>query len=175
MANTLSYSRALPGTSFVYKKSTYRFNNPKVMALNAAKSPTAGATAALKGLKPALKGNILTVVIIGAVDLVAWQNGVLSDDGKFISDFIVEFGMDVAKAVVSTVVAGFVVGLSCMGLAFLGVTAFPVFVVVGGGIIISVAVGMFLDYVDEKTGFTVGLRNQGNEVEKTVVSKIISC
>ena len=120
--------KGLSGTRTTIKGTRYALKNPKVIALSAAKSPTAGAGVAAKGLitKSALKGNILTVVIIGVVDLVAWQNGMLSDDGKFISDFIVEFGMDVAKAAVSAVVAGLVVGLGCMLAVGIGVTALPV-------------------------------------------------
>ena len=138
--------------------------------MSAAKSPTAGAGAAAKSLtaKSALKGNVLTVVIIGVVDLVAWQNGMLSDDGKFISDFIVEFGMDVAKAALSAVVAGFVVGFACMGLVALGVTAFPVFIIVVGGIAVSVLVGLALDHLDEVTGVSKNARNLGNKIEKSI-------
>ena len=38
----------------------------------------------------------------------------------------------------------------------------------GAGIAISIAFGMLLDYVDETNGITAGLRNRGNEVEKTI-------
>jgi hypothetical protein len=160
--------KGFAGTRTTIRGTRYGLKNPKVMALSAAKSPTAGAGAALKGLKPTLKGNVLTVVIIGVVDLVAWQNGMLSDDGKFISDFIVEFGMDVFKAAVSTIVAGVIVGLGCMAAAWIGVAALPVVVVVGAGIAISIAFGMLLDYIDETNGITAGLRNRGNDVEKTI-------
>lgn len=162
--------KGLAGTRTVYNGTKYALKNPKVMALSAAKSPAASAGAAIKGLKPTLKGNVLTVVIVGVVDLVAWQNGMLSDDGKFISDFIVEFGMDLTKATVSALAAGFLVGLGCMGLAFIGVATFPVFIVVASGIILSVVIGMGLDYIDEQVGFTQKLRNEGNKVEKTIIS-----
>ncbi len=160
--------KGFAGTRTAIRGTRYSLKSPKVMALSAAKSPTAGAGAALKGLKPTLKGNILTVVVIGVVDLVAWQNGMLSDDGKFISDFIVEFGMDVLKAAISTIVAGVIVGLGCMAAAWIGVAALPVVVVVGAGIAISVLVGMGLDYLDEVTGVSKGARNLGNKVEKSI-------
>ena len=164
--------KGIAGTRTTFKGTKYVLKNPKVMALSAAKNPSAGAGAALKGLKPALKGNILTVVVIGVVDLVAWHNGMLSDDGKFISDFIVEFGMDIAKTAVSTVTAGLIIGVGCI-LTGLGITAtLPVIVVVGGGILLSVFIGMFLDYIDETKGYTSGFRNRGNEVEKTITNAI---
>jgi hypothetical protein len=162
--------KGFAGTRTTLRGARYGLQNPKVMALSAAKSPTAGAGAALKGItaKSALKGNMLTVVVIGVVDLVAWHNGMLSDDGKFISDFIVEFGMDVAKAVVSSIVAGVAVGLGCMIAAGITAGALPVVVVVGAGIVISVLVGMGLDYLDEVTGVSRGARNLGNKVEKSI-------
>ena len=160
--------KGMAGTRTTLRGTRYALKNPKVMALSAAKGPGAGAGAAARGLKPVLKGNILTVAVIGVVDLVAWQQGMLSDDGKFISDFIVEFGMDVAKAAVSAIVAGVIVGLGCMAAAWIGVAALPVVVVVGAGIAISIAFGMLLDYIDETTGITAGFRNRGNDVEKTI-------
>ena len=160
--------KGIAGTRTTFKGTKYVLKNPKVMALSAAKSPAAGTGAALKGLKPALKGNIITVIVIGVVDLVAWHNGMLSDDGKFISDFIVEFGMDITKTAVSTIIAGFVTGLICFGMVSAGMTALPVIIIVGGGIILSIAFGMVLDIADETTGFTSGLRNRANEIEETV-------
>lgn len=160
--------KGLAGTRTTFKGTKYALKNSKVMALSVAKGPATGTGAAIKGLKSGIKGNVLTVVIVGVVDLAAWQSGMLSDDGKFISDFIVEFGMDIAKAGISTVVAGFVMGLTCMGAGLVGVASLPVFVIVAGGIIVSVAFGMLLDYIDETKGYTSGFRNQGNKVEKTI-------
>jgi hypothetical protein len=162
--------KGMAGTRATFKGTKYALKNPKVMALNAAKSPAAGAGAAIKGLKPTLRGNVLTVVIVGVVDLVAWQNGMLSDDGKFVSDLLVEFGMDLTKAAVSTLVAGLVVGFGCVLLSVIGITALPVFVIIAGGIALAVLIGMGLDYFDEQVGFTAGLRNEGNKVEKTLVN-----
>jgi hypothetical protein len=161
--------KGIAGTRATVHGTRYALKNPKVMALSVAKGPVAGAGAAVKGIKSGLKGNILTVVIIGVVDVIAWQEGMLSDDGKFVSDLLVEFGMDLGKAVVSALVSGFVVGLGCVASIAAGFSAFPVFVLIAAGILIAVGVGMLLDYVDEKTGFTASLRNRGNDVEKTVV------
>ncbi|HLV33140.1 MAG TPA: hypothetical protein VKY57_16350, partial [Chitinispirillaceae bacterium] len=164
--------KGIAGTRTTFKGTKYVLKNPKVMALSAAKSPAAGTGAALKGLKPALKGNIITVIVIGVVDLVAWHNGMLSDDGKFISDFIVEFGMDITKTAVSTITAGFIVGLSCVFAMIAGVPALPVVVVVGAGIVLSVIVGLTLDYLDDKRGYTIKLRNKGNEIENSIANAI---
>jgi hypothetical protein len=106
------------------------------------------------------------VVIVGAVDLVAWNNGMLSDDGKFISDFIVEFGMDIFNAGVSAIATGFLFGICLMFGVGATATTLPVFVIVFSGIVVSVAIGMVFDYIDEKRGYSNRLRNHGNEVER---------
>jgi hypothetical protein len=161
--------KGIAGTRATVHGTRYAFKNPKVMALSVAKGPAAGVSTAVKSLKPTLKGNILTVVIIGVVDVIAWQEGMLSDDGKFVSDLLVEFGMDLGKAVVSALVSGFVVGLGCMIMFSLGFSTLPVFVVVAGGIALAVMIGMFLDYQDENRGISKELRNRGNDVEKTII------
>ncbi|MDG5817061.1 hypothetical protein QA601_18330 [Chitinispirillales bacterium ANBcel5] len=157
--------KGLSGTRATFRGTRYALQNPRVMALSAVQSPTAGATAAARGLSPALRGNVLTVVVIGVVDLVAWHQGMLSDDGRFISDLIVEFGMNVSKAAISAVVAGFVVGFGCM---LLGVTAAPVFAIVAAGLVITVVVGITLDYLDETLGVSSALRNQGRKAERAL-------
>jgi|GEM_PF-3356217 len=160
--------KGVAGTRTIYKGTKYALKNPKVMALSVAKGPAAGTGAALKGLKSGIRGNVLTVVIVGAVDLVAWNNGMLSDDGKFISDFIVEFGMDIFKAGVSAIATGFLFGICLMFGVGATATTLPVFVIVFSGIVVSVAIGMVFDYIDEKRGYSNRLRNHGNEVEKVV-------
>jgi hypothetical protein len=161
--------KGIAGTRATIKGTRYALKNPKVMALSVTKGPTAGVDTAIDGLKPTLKGNILTVVIIGVVDVIAWQQGMLSDDGKFVSDLLVEFGMDLGKAVVSTIVSGFLVGLGCIIMFGLGFSTLPVFVVVISGIALAVMIGMGLDYIDERSEFTARLRNKGNVVEKTLI------
>lgn len=165
--------KGVAGTRTTFKGTKYALKNPKVMALSVAKGPASGAGAAVSGIKSGLKGNVLTVVVVGVVDLVAWHNGMLSDDGKFISDFIVEFGVDIFKAGISAIVAGAIVGFGCiLAIKLFSVAALPVVVVVGGGILLSVCVGMFLDYIDETGGYSAGFRNRGNEVEKTIRSAV---
>lgn len=162
--------KGMAGTRTVYNGTKYALKSPKVMALSVAKGPAAGADAAMAGLRPTLRGNALTIVVVGVVDLVAWQNGMLSDDGKFVSDFIVEFGMDIFKAGISAIVAGFVVGFSIAAFG-LSMAALPVVVVVGSGIIISIVVGGLLDYVDSNhLGTTESLKNRSNEIEKTITT-----
>lgn len=134
-----------------YTGPRYKATNPKVVDLT-----TKGA------LKSGLKGNGVTILIVGSVDIVDWMLN--KDNEKQISDLCVTLGMDALKVVVDSIIAAGIAALVLAGLAFFSVTA-PVWIVIVGTIMVGMAVGFGLDFMDQKIGASDYMKTKGREGE----------
>jgi hypothetical protein len=125
----------------------YAVTNPKVFNFSAAGK-----------IKTAMKGNEVTIIIVGAIDIVLWMTD--KSNEKQFSDLCVELGMDVLKLIVNSLItAGIMAGVL---IALKSFTA-PVWVVVVGAIVLGVCVGFLLDLVDNKIGATEYVKEKGRE------------
>jgi hypothetical protein len=132
-----------------YNAPRYKVTNPKVLNFTAAGT-----------LKTAMKGNSVTLLIVGTVDIVEYWSS--KDNDKQLSDLCVQLGMDALKTVVASLIAAGVVAGILAGIAIIGWSA-PVLLIVAGAIAIGIAVGLLLDFVDEKTGATQYMKIQGRK------------
>jgi hypothetical protein len=132
-----------------YTSSRYLTTNPKVVSLGVGKS-----------LKGASKGNIISLLIIGAVDIAEWMLD--ENNEKEVSDLAVTLTMDTLKYVISTVIATGIVALVLMAIGVVAASA-PVCLVVGGVILVSILVGLALDWIDHKLGITTYLQDKVSE------------
>ncbi len=138
--------RGYSGLRKWYTGSRYRVTNPKVINLSAAGK-----------LKSGLKGNAVTILIVGAIDIAEW---ILSEDeDKQFEDLCVTLGMDALKVVIGSVVTA---GIAALALLFIASTT-PVWLVIGGTIVLSVFVGFGLDLIDSKIGSTDYMQSKGRE------------
>ncbi len=129
-----------------YTGTRYRVTNPKVINLSAAGK-----------LKSGIKGNAVTILIVGAIDIADW---ILSEDeNKQFEDLCVTLGMDALKVVIGSVVTA---GLAALVLSAITLTI-PVSVVIIGTIAISVFVGLGIDFLDTKLGVTEYMQGKGRE------------
>ena len=130
-----------------YTGTRYAATNPRVFNFSA-----------VGKMKTAMKGNGVTIIIVGAIDFVSWMMD--KDNGKQVSDLGVELGMDFLKLVVNSLItAGITAGL--LALIAAGAITAPVWIVVAGAITIGICVGLLLDFVDNKIGATEYLKEKG--------------
>lgn len=153
----------------------YSVKNPKVISLSIAQKGKGLPNAANATVAPfkevietgslsSLKGTIVGLVMIGAVDYAYWCNeGILSENGKYLSDLLIDIGSDFVKGLIGSVIAGFFVG--AVAAAIVGATAvtLPVVVIVGGTIVIGIAVGVGLDILDNEIGATDSIKKAGRK------------
>ena len=132
-----------------YSGTRYAATNPKVFNFTASGK-----------LKSGMKGNAVTMLIVGSVDIVSWMMN--DDKDKQFSDLCVELGMDSLKVVVGSLITAGITAAVLAGLAALALTA-PVWLVVGGAILIGIAVGFALDFIDQKTGASEYMKTKGQE------------
>jgi hypothetical protein len=140
--------RGYKGMRKWYSGTRYRATNPKVVSLTA------------KGaLKSGLEVDPITLVIVGAVDIIP---RLLDKDNEIrFSDMCVTLGMDILKAIVGTIIAA---GIAAFVLSFVVFSA-PVWIVVGGTIVLGILVGWGLDFIDQKTGATDYMKERGRDAE----------
>lgn len=132
-----------------YNAPRYKVTNPKVLNFTVAGK-----------MKTAMKGNGVTLLIVGAIDIFEYWSS--KDNDKQLSDLCVQFGMDALKTVVASLIAAGVVAGILAGIALIGWSA-PVLLIVAGAIAIGIAVGLLLDFVDEETGATKYMKIQGRK------------
>ena len=141
--------RGYSGLRKWYTGTRYRVTNPKVINLSAAGK-----------LKSGMKGNAVTILIVGAIDIADW---ILSEDeDKKFEDLCVTLGMDALKVVVGSVVTAGLAALALGFVALFGITA-PVAVVIVGTIAIGITVGFIIDLIDTKIGATEYMQGKGRE------------
>lgn len=129
-----------------YTGTRYRVTNPKVINLSAAGK-----------LKSGLKGNMVTILIVGAIDLADW---ILSEEeDKQFEDLCVTLGMDALKVVVGSIITA---GIAALVLLFVSSTA-PVWLVIGGTIALGVFVGWGIELLDDKIGATDYMKEKGRD------------
>jgi len=129
-----------------YTGTRYRVTNPKVINLSAAGK-----------LKSGMKGNAVTILIVGAIDVVDWIMN--EEEDKQFEDLCVTLGMDALKTVVTSIITA---GLAALALAIIGASA-PVWVVISGTILLGVCVGLGIDWIDNKIGTTDYMNERGRE------------
>jgi hypothetical protein len=132
-----------------YTLSRYAVTKPEVFNFSAAGK-----------MKTTMKGNGVTIIIVGAIDIVTWM--MEEDNEKQVSDLCVELGMDFLKLIVNSLITAGLTAAILVGIAALAITA-PVWVVVVGAIAIGIGVGFLLDWVDTKVGATEYLKEKGRE------------
>ena len=141
--------RGYSGLRKWYTGTRYKVTNPKVLSLSA-----------VGKIKSGLKGNAVTILIVGAIDIVDW---ILSEEeDKQFEDLCVTLGMDALKVVVGSIITAGLAALALAGIAALGVTA-PVWIVIGGTIVLSIIVGFGLDFLDNKIGASEYMKGKGCE------------
>jgi hypothetical protein len=139
--------------------SKYGVKNAKVLTIGGGAGNFESATSAVwENSKGAFKksGLIALIFTIG-LDTAEWlhdyeQIGPNGKRKKDFADLLGKIGMDLAKAGLSAAIATVVVGAIVAGLA--GTVALPVAAIVVGTMIVAVAVGYGLDYIDKKTHAT---------------------
>jgi hypothetical protein len=137
----------------------YGVKNEKVLTIaGGAGSVESGAAAAWEGSKGAFKkAGLIALIFTIVLDTAEWLHDYeeIGPDGKRKKDFadlLGKIGIDLAKAGLSAVIASVVIGAIVAGLA--GTVALPVAAIVVGTIVVAVAVGYGLDWVDRKTHAT---------------------
>jgi len=142
--------RGYSGLRKWYTGTRYRATNPKVVNLGS-----------VGKLKSGLKGNAVTILIVGAIDVVEWM---LDDsENKQVEDLCVTLGMDILKTVIGSIItAGIVAAVLGAVVLLAGCTA-PVWAVIIGGAFLSVGVGSALDIIDNKIGVTNYLKNHESD------------
>jgi hypothetical protein len=143
-----------------FTASRYGMTNSKVLSITSGVGSTAGLR---HGAWDAAKGSLkkagaLAVVFTVALDTAEWMNDYEERDpstGKPKKDFFdlaFKIGIDLTKAGLSAAL-----GAAAMGaLVFFGVITGGAAVVVGA-IILSIAIGLAIDWIDKKTGTTDGV------------------
>ncbi len=135
-----------------YTRQRYKVTNPKVVNLTAGGQLTGSVT------KSAMKGNFISFVIVGSIDVFEWLLN--KDNDKHVSDLFVTLGMDALKVVVASLItAGFV----ALILTLLASATIPVLAVVAGAIVIGLFVGKILDIFDENIGATQYMQIQARK------------
>lgn len=143
-----------------FTASRYGVNNSKVLSITSGVGSTAGLR---HGAWDAAKGSVkkagaLAVVFTIALDTAEWMNDYEERDpstGKPKKDFFdlaFKIGVDLAKAGLSAALGAAVMG----ALLFFGVITGGAVVVVGA-IVLSIAIGLTIDWIDKKTGATEGV------------------
>jgi hypothetical protein len=139
--------------------SKYGVKNAKVLTIGGGAGNFESATSAVwENSKGAFKesGLIALIFTIG-LDTAEWLHDYeqIGPDGKRKKDFadlLGKIGMDLVKAGLSAAIATVVVGAIVAGIA--GTVALPVAAIVVGTMIVAVAVGYGLDYLDKQTHAT---------------------
>jgi hypothetical protein len=139
--------------------SKYGVKNPKVLTIGGGAGTFESATEAVwENSKGAFKeSGLIALVFTIVLDTAEWLHDYeqIGPDGKRKKDFadlLGKIGMDLAKAGLSAAVATVIVGAVVAGLA--GTVALPVAAIVVGTLVVAVAVGYGLDYLDKKTHAT---------------------
>ncbi len=129
------------GLRNILKGTRYKAENPKLVDL------AIGEVNVLQKVKSDVKGSVLTIVLVSAIDVL---DAYLSDDETKKKDLPYTIGVDVVKTLVGSVAgaavsAGFVFAAGLMGITMVG--ALPVVLAIGA----AIGIGMILDhYVDTK-------------------------
>lgn len=137
----------------------YGVRNEKVLTIaGGAGTAESGAAAAWEGSKGAFKkAGLIALIFTITLDTAEWLHDYqeIGPDGKRkkdIADLLGKIGIDLAKAGLSAAIASMAVGAAVALLA--GTVALPVSVIVVGTVVVAVAVGYGLDWIDKKTHTT---------------------
>jgi hypothetical protein len=165
--------KGYPGLRTFLTTPIYQVTNPKVnviqMYVNAATRETTISKAG-QAIKSASKGNLISFIIVGFIDVGEFIHAVQKGEkkpGDWFSDLVVDLGMDFAKVMVAGYVSVLAGTAIVAGAAALAISA-PVWLVVGGAIVVGVAVGFGLDWLDEKMGLTVGLKSVAKRAQQFI-------
>jgi hypothetical protein len=143
----------------ILSASKYGVKNAKVLTIGGGAGSVESATAAVwENSKGAFKeSGLIALVFTIVLDTAEWLHDYeeIGPDGrrkKDFADLLGKIGMDLVKAGLSAAVATVVIGAVVAGLA--GTVALPVAAIVIGTLIVAVAVGYGLDYIDKHTHAT---------------------
>jgi hypothetical protein len=143
--------RGYKGLRKWYSGTRYKATNPKVVDLT------------VKGaLKSGLKGNGVTIIIVGAIDFFDWLYS--KENEHELSVLCASLAMDSLKVVVSNIIAAGAVSF-ILAIFVSSVSALPVCVVVVGTIIIGAVIAVGIDFIDYKIGATNYMKNQCRPAE----------
>jgi hypothetical protein len=131
-----------------------------------------GVAAAWEGTKGAFKkAGLIALIFTISLDTAEWLRDYqqIGTDGKprrDLADLLGKIGIDLLKAGLSAAIASAAVGAIVAGLTIAGTMGLPVMAIVVGTMVVAVAVGYGLDWIDKETHATehvVGaLRKIGN-------------
>lgn len=137
----------------------YGVKHEKVLTIaGGAGTAESGAAAAWEGAKGAFKkAGLIALIFTITLDTAEWLRDYeeIGPDGKRkkdIADLLGKIGIDLAKAGLSAAIASIAVGAAVA--LFAGSVALPVAAIVVGTIVVAVAVGYGLDWLDKKTHAT---------------------
>jgi hypothetical protein len=87
-----------------FRGAKYALNNPKMISLSIAKRPLSGSIEMIKESFKNPKGTIIGLIIAGVVDLGFWiRDGILSDNGFYLSELLIEIDSDFVKGMAATI------------------------------------------------------------------------
>ena len=139
----------------------YGATNPKVIAITSGAGSVQGLRhAAWEATKGSVKkGGLLALLFTITLDTAEWladyeeRDPTTGKPKKDIFDLCFKIGIDVAKAVISAVIGGVLMGL-VTGAFLAGAVVLPAVVIVVGAIAFAIGVGYALDWLDKMTGAT---------------------
>jgi len=161
---TLITFKGYPGLRTYLNAPNYSSINPKVNMVSAYADLAVGTKAGIgRAIKGTTKGNFIAFFIVGAVDI--WEYLASEDDGKMLTDLLVDLGVDFAK-VMTAGYAGLLAGAAVVATAAaIGVSA-PVWLVVGATLGVGLLVGIGLDWLDDRLGLTATLKESARNFVK---------
>ncbi|MBU2511437.1 hypothetical protein KJ966_08860 [bacterium] len=114
-----------------------------------------------KGVKSGFKSNAMAFIIVGAIDIFEYV--ACEDEGKVITDLLVDLGVDFVKVMVAGFM-GFIAGAAVILLA----ASAPVWAVVAAGIAVGIAVGVGLDLIDDEAEISKTLKEKMREIKEDI-------
>lgn len=131
-------------------------NGKKITVLDTAfRTPTGNAAGAVRSL--GTKTGVIGLVFVSTVDIAAWYS--LPQNERELSDLIVDLGLNLSIAVVSSILGAVIAGAAIAATA----AAAPVVLFVAGGVLASVivgwAVGKLVSYTGLRERLKQALRN----------------
>lgn len=132
-----------------YTGTRYKATNPKIVNLTSTGK-----------IKSGLKGNAVTIFIVGAIDIVDWL--LSEEENKHLSDLYITLGMDILKTIISSIITAGIATFIMTLITMTGMVA-PVCVVIVGVITVGIVIGFGLDWLDRKIDATNYIKTKGQE------------
>lgn len=157
--NLMVSFRGYAGLRSFLNSPAYGVSNTKVSVISSAvrnSNQWAGTLRSVGGRIP-----IISYVIVGAIDVAEWM--ALPEAEQDLSDLLAILFVDISKIAISVIA-----GTAAAALVVSSVALAPIWLVVGVGVLVSVAVGVLLDVVDNAFGITDKVKDLANKVESSI-------